>query len=79
MPTECSGQFKDFFTEFDQSLEHLKIQGYGISVTSLEEVFLRVGSDDVQVPALVKNEEMLKVEQEDENLDKEMREYSVAE
>jgi hypothetical protein len=45
----------------------------------LEEVFLRVGSDDVQVPALVKNEEMLKVEQEDENLDKEMREYSVAE
>jgi len=47
VPTECSFKFKDFFTEFDKKLGELKIQNYGISVTSLEEVFLRVGSEDV--------------------------------
>jgi ATP-binding cassette subfamily A (ABC1) protein 3 len=46
VPTECSGKFQDFFAEFDNNLAVLGIRGYGISVTSLEEVFLRVGSED---------------------------------
>jgi ABC-type multidrug transport system ATPase subunit len=52
VPTECSAQFKDFFLEFDQKLPELKIQGYGISVTSLEEVFLRVSQDDQEIPLI---------------------------
>lgn len=52
VPTECSRLFKAFFTDFDQRLAELGIKGYGISVTSLEEVFLRVGSEDTEIPAL---------------------------
>jgi hypothetical protein len=52
VPTECSRHFKAFFADFDQRLAELCIKGYGISVTSLEEVFLRVGSEDSQIPPL---------------------------
>ena len=41
-----SAKFKDFFDEFDRSLEDLGLRSYGISVTTLEEVFLRVGHPD---------------------------------
>ena len=41
LPVEASGKFKDFFQEFDQELESLEILSYGISMTSLEEVFLK--------------------------------------
>ena len=47
IPTAHSPQFKEFFEEFDAKLEQLGIKSYGISVTTLEEVFLRVGSGDV--------------------------------
>jgi hypothetical protein len=43
IPLELSSKFKQFFVEFDNSLSNLKIESYGISVTTLEEVFLRVG------------------------------------
>ena len=43
IPVELSHQFKEFFTKFDSQLDSLGIQSYGISVTTLEEVFLRVG------------------------------------
>ena len=46
IPTALSHKFKDFFTKFDQVLESLDIREYGISVTTLEEVFLRVGHGD---------------------------------
>lgn len=49
IPTALSHKFKDFFTQFDQDLEKLDIRSYGISVTTLEEVFLRVGSGDDSV------------------------------
>ena len=38
-----SGKFKEFFEDFDNNLETLGIRSYGISITTLEEVFLRVG------------------------------------
>jgi ATP-binding cassette, subfamily A (ABC1), member 3 len=44
IPTALSYKFKDFFHDFDKSLDVLDIRSYGISVTTLEEVFLRVGS-----------------------------------
>jgi ATP-binding cassette subfamily A (ABC1) protein 3 len=46
IPTAMSGKFKDFFDEFDNSLDHLGLRSYGISVTTLEEVFLKVGHPD---------------------------------
>lgn len=46
IPNELSHKFKDFFTMFDKDLEQLEIRSYGISVTTLEEVFLRVGQGD---------------------------------
>jgi ATP-binding cassette subfamily A (ABC1) protein 3 len=46
IPTHMSSKFKDFFELFDKSLESLGINSYGMSVTTLEEVFLRVGHPD---------------------------------
>ena len=43
IPTHLSHKFKDFFDEFDSQLDSLDIRSYGISITTLEEVFLRVG------------------------------------
>ena len=60
IPNELSAKFKDFFGLFDASLEKLGVRSYGISVTTLEEVFLRVGHGDdsnknQEEPAKIKN------------------------
>lgn len=46
IPTHLSHKFKEFFNDFDRNLNELGISSYGISVTTLEEVFLRVGHPD---------------------------------
>jgi ATP-binding cassette subfamily A (ABC1) protein 3 len=46
IPTTESDKFEQFFTELDDSLESLKIKSYGVGVTTLEEVFLKVGTQD---------------------------------
>lgn len=51
IPKAYSHMFQDFFTKFDQELDSLDIQSYGISVTTLEEVFLRVGHGIDEAPA----------------------------
>lgn len=43
LPFTASGQFVDLFRAFDEQKEELGIAEYGISVTTLEEVFIRVG------------------------------------
>lgn len=43
IPKDLSPKFKTFFESFDKKLDQLGIMSYGISVTTLEEVFLRVG------------------------------------
>jgi len=43
IPTALSYKFKDFFEKFDHDLDRLGIRSYGMSVTTLEEVFLKVG------------------------------------
>lgn len=43
LPSSSSKQFKDFFQEFDQSLAQLGIRSYGVGITTLEEVFLKIG------------------------------------
>lgn len=46
IPTALSYKFKEFFQYFDYDLDMLDIRSYGISVTTLEEVFLKVGHGD---------------------------------
>jgi ATP-binding cassette subfamily A (ABC1) protein 3 len=43
LPTSSSGQFKEFFKLFDQNLDVLGINSYGVGITTLEEVFLQIG------------------------------------
>lgn len=43
LPQESSGQFKQFFTDFDNNLEDLQLRSYSVGVTTLEEVFLKIG------------------------------------
>ncbi|CAN0295273.1 unnamed protein product, partial [Ectocarpus sp. 13 AM-2016] len=43
LPFASSSNFVDMFREIDARKEQLGVAGYGVSVTTLEEVFLRVG------------------------------------
>ena len=43
IPTEYKVHFKTFFDQFDKNINGLGISSYGISITTLEEVFLAVG------------------------------------
>lgn len=43
IPTAYSSKFKEFFKQFEKDLDSLNILTYGISVSTLEEVFLKVG------------------------------------
>ena len=52
IPRECTHNFKDFFADFDNDLEMLDIQTYGISVTTLEQVFLEIGHDPNPKPKI---------------------------
>uniref|UniRef100_A0A7S3ZF35 ABC transporter domain-containing protein n=1 Tax=Lotharella globosa TaxID=91324 RepID=A0A7S3ZF35_9EUKA len=50
LPFSESGKFADMFDEMERNKEKWMIHSYGISVTTLEEVFLKVGHDaDEQV------------------------------
>ncbi|XP_074398394.1 ATP-binding cassette sub-family A member 13 [Zonotrichia albicollis] len=44
--------FKGLFQALDQSLQHLHVTGYGISDTTLEEVFLKLLQDSEKVPCV---------------------------
>lgn len=50
IPKSSSCKFKEFFTEFDRDLDKLALLSYGVSITTLEEVFLKVGH--LEDPAL---------------------------
>ena len=50
LPFQSSAHFADVFDEFDQNKDKYGIDSYGISVTTLEEVFLRVGHEDDGTP-----------------------------
>jgi len=43
LPTESSPIFKEFFKEFDSNLYALGVRSYGVGITTLEEVFLKIG------------------------------------
>ena len=43
LPMDSSGAFQAMFIAIDEHKEDLKIRNYGVSVTTLEEVFIRCG------------------------------------
>ena len=45
LPFSAVKSFKAFFTDFEAQLSGFQIIGFGVSITSLEEVFLKVGGD----------------------------------
>lgn len=49
LPSKDLPKFSHLFTELDQSQQALGIDSYGISLTTLEEVFLRIGMEEKEV------------------------------
>jgi len=45
IPTTLSHRFTEFFENFDTDLPQLGVSSYGISITTLEEVFLKINAD----------------------------------
>jgi ATP-binding cassette, subfamily A (ABC1), member 3 len=45
VPDTAEGRFTDFFASFDQDMTALGILSYGISITTLEEVFLHINKE----------------------------------
>ena len=74
LPNESSSQFKDFFTALDNSLDALGIRSYGVGITTLEEVFLKIAEhpEDIE-PNLLDNSNKLLEESAV------MEDYSIAE
>eukprot|EP00808_Paulinella_micropora_P011872 g18625.t1 len=46
LPFQASPKFEALFNQMDEDTAGLGIQSYGVSVTTLEEVFLKVGNDE---------------------------------
>ncbi|KAK5577017.1 hypothetical protein RB653_001954 [Dictyostelium firmibasis] len=61
LPTASLPIFSEFFKDFDENLSNFHIDSYGISVTTLEEVFLKIGTDiDTEVSIADEGGEELK-------------------
>jgi len=43
IPTEYSPRFKKFFIKLDKDLKMLGIRSYGVQISTLEQVFLKIG------------------------------------
>lgn len=67
IPTDYEVHFKEFFKKFDHGVEKLGIQSYGVSITTLEDVFLKIGhmqdplndSDNLQKALIEKRNTMM--------------------
>jgi ABC-type multidrug transport system ATPase subunit len=51
LPRDQTLKFPTLFTELENHRSSLGIQNYGVSVTTMEEVFLRVSSGSLDIPA----------------------------
>uniref|UniRef100_A0A4W2DWQ7 ABC transporter domain-containing protein n=1 Tax=Bos indicus x Bos taurus TaxID=30522 RepID=A0A4W2DWQ7_BOBOX len=63
LPKEYTDRFKALFTEMEDRQEELGIASFGISITTMEEVFIRVSQSNNQILQTLKNED----ESEDTN------------
>ena len=67
LPFDAVSEFGMFFNKLDKSLKDLKLSEYGVSVTSMEDVFLQVGREGRKKRAgslAVKKEEESKLQDE---------------
>lgn len=45
LPLGATPQFPELFRAFDTKVDTLGVESYGVSVTTMEEVFLKVGDE----------------------------------
>ncbi|CAG9584632.1 unnamed protein product [Danaus chrysippus] len=55
LPNEHVNKFPDMLKKFEEEKDNLKISSYGLSVTSLEEVFMKAGAEENDVSDRKKN------------------------
>lgn len=63
LPKEAAPRFPEFFAHLDEVKESMGIDSYGVSLTTLEEVFLRIGLEEKE-----------REEEEEDNAAKELTE-----
>jgi hypothetical protein len=62
---DVENKFEDFFKEFDKNLGLLGVLSYGISISTLEEVFLHINKE-FGLELKGKNSEVIDAENDDE-------------
>ncbi|XP_026750211.2 phospholipid-transporting ATPase ABCA3-like [Galleria mellonella] len=55
LPNDSVSRFPDMLKEFEQKKEILHVSSYGLSVTSLEEVFMKAGAEDNDISSAKRN------------------------
>ncbi|CAH0723432.1 unnamed protein product, partial [Brenthis ino] len=55
LPNEHVSKFPEMLKIFEEQKDNLKVSSYGLSVTSLEEVFMKAGAEDNGVTSSMKN------------------------
>ncbi|KAL4712277.1 hypothetical protein ACJJTC_004039 [Scirpophaga incertulas] len=55
LPNDYISKFPEMLKEFESQRESFNVSSYGLSVTSLEEVFMKAGAEDVNVSSTKKN------------------------
>nr|XP_021189995.2 phospholipid-transporting ATPase ABCA1 [Helicoverpa armigera]WRX06182.1 ABCA1 [Helicoverpa armigera] len=55
LPSDNVSKFPEMLKEFEAKKEALGVSSYGLSVTSLEEVFMKAGAEDVESPSAKSN------------------------
>jgi ABC-type sugar transport system ATPase subunit len=63
LPREQSSVFPQLFTSLETHRANLGISNYGVSVTTMEEVFLKVSSGELSRPVTTASQERLRLEQ----------------
>ena len=78
IPAEKASLFQEFFEEFDKELDRLNIMSYGISMTTLEEVFIKANEAHREEDGSVVSNENDRMERLlNNNANKERRESSI--
>ncbi|CAH0579245.1 unnamed protein product [Chrysodeixis includens] len=55
LPSDHVSKFPDMLKEFEAKKESLHVSSYGLSITSLEEVFMKAGAEDLDAASAKKN------------------------
>jgi len=69
LPLDTTSRFKTLFESLDSKLDELKVSSYGVSVTTLEEVFLNVSKITTPKNQVDKNSEVIQYQKELDDFD----------